>query len=463
MVAPNKNAQGQCQQDGIDRKPLYDINPPCWLDVTTKHEMPKEAIILARILSFLRESTTAAGFVPYLTVCRGWYDIGSRIQLAVVVLTNSNLKTFLEQANQKMLGNFPTVSLTVSLQPVPTPRLNVNGNTSLRLAKPIVVTTLLLHHLSRVITRDMPFLNSFSLYVNDDILVSPAGSDEYMMSFPAAGIAVLLNSLPQSCRKLEIDTGGCEVYDMLEDHLCPAIARFISRVRYLRIRLGRLCPVFIGSRLQGSISRECVAPELRSLVVNFDIQGGIGGQTQTTHCFVDRNRPINLTHFLHMSYQAGTYIPCIRKLLIFSRTADQYQRSLNVIDIPNSKPNMFALRQFKYVDIGDLGFSAILSAVQLENDCTIIGSPSQVRDTLEGAWRFTTGGARFPSRAARMVKTIDKFGHYTLRVRVTWGDPPRLSTLPVCIVQPGAVLADTNAKFLVNDLPFVLVPSGAIC
>ncbi|MCJ1283614.1 hypothetical protein MMC26_002945 [Xylographa opegraphella] len=91
-------------------------------------------------------------------------------------------------------------------------------------------------------------------------------------------VAQLIQSLPETCSSLEIDTRGLE-FDQDqkpgEFHFCNAIRAMMPRLRHLRLRVSMLCPNFCGehaaitgSAFDMSHFKLTAAPNLDTLVVN---------------------------------------------------------------------------------------------------------------------------------------------------------------------------------------------------
>ncbi|OJD23648.1 hypothetical protein ACJ73_05000, partial [Blastomyces percursus] len=93
----------------------------------------------------------------------------------------------------------------------------------------------LLKDLAKIMAEVIRALRIFSLRIDHEpaCAVDSGGGDDIDRitvepSFPASAMIVLLESLPNTCSDVEIDTSGFEVYTDGE-HLCPQIAKLAPK------------------------------------------------------------------------------------------------------------------------------------------------------------------------------------------------------------------------------------------
>ncbi|PGH12994.1 hypothetical protein AJ79_03967 [Helicocarpus griseus UAMH5409] len=257
------------------------------LSASNKALLENEAILKGTLLR-LRESTSINDFVPCLLVCKKWYTLAITILRVVVVLKRHSLVRFLN-THRLLQSPRPCAiqSLTLLLK---VGEVDSHTTSSWALDR-------LLKNVSSVIAKDMQTLRIFSLWIegqtpgvaeaqqkqnSDDIDVDAIAVEP---GFPAVALTLLLKSLPTTCRGLEIDTSGLEVYAG-SDHLCPQLSKLLPQLTHLRLRVRQLCPGFIDLPVRSSCQK-CpgglqppLCPNLRSLVINMELSSVAQGRTR---------------------------------------------------------------------------------------------------------------------------------------------------------------------------------------
>ncbi|EEQ89238.1 uncharacterized protein BDCG_04358 [Blastomyces dermatitidis ER-3] len=237
---------------------------------------------LKRILLRLRENTSINIFLPCLLVCKKWYSLAIPVLQAAVVLRNHNLCRFVKSARLPLSSKAFTIQSLSLLLDVAA----VDPSSTAARAWPLGH---LLRDLATIMAGVMRALRIFSLRIDHQpacAVDSGLGDDIDRItaepSFPASAVIALLESLPDTCSDVEIDTSGCEVYTDGE-HLCPHIAKLLPNLTHLRLRIRQLCPSLISIPAQSSCSR-CrgelqapLCPKLRSLVINTELSSAILG------------------------------------------------------------------------------------------------------------------------------------------------------------------------------------------
>ncbi|KLJ09514.1 hypothetical protein EMPG_15071 [Blastomyces silverae] len=237
---------------------------------------------LKRILLRLRENTSINIFRPCLLVCKKWYSLAIAVLQAAVVLRKHSLCLFVRSARLPLSSKaFAIQSLSLLLD-VAAVDPSSTGATAWPLGH-------LLKDLAKVMAGVMRAVRIFSLRIDHEpacAVDSGLGDDIDRItaepSFPASAVIALLESLPETCSDVEIDTSGFEIYTDGE-HLCPQIAKLLPNLTHLRLRVRQICPSLINLPAQSSCSR-CrgelqvpLCPKLRSLVINTELSSAVHG------------------------------------------------------------------------------------------------------------------------------------------------------------------------------------------
>ena len=388
-----------------------------------------ESNVVEHILLALRHITTNSEFLPALQVNKEWNFQGQAILHGAIVLTNTRFARFVDSV-QVRPGRFNAIkSLTVRL------RLGMPGSVGHSVMRAGGRSTeQLLVGLAGIIDSNMHELQAFSLYIEDE----PIGDSELdgIISEPrirAEALISLLKALPTSCTSLEFDTAGFEVYRG-DDHICPWIAKLIPRLCHLRLRLGRLCPAFIGAPRYESCE-ECpdsqkqpTAPHLKTLTVNMELSKVV--IENSTRCSftqpVPGNRPedddsterlqTEITQELRTCLTRKYCFPVVQKLEVFGPVA---------MDVPPynhlRQADILASRTHILISMPLCGFeggewkAAVRRCIRTKDGGEIIDTWTTARERLEAAWLTTYQGVRLPCAA----KTKKNFLSGT-RLHLAW-------------------------------------------
>ena len=97
-------------------------------------------------------------------------------------------------------------------------------------------------------------------------------------------LAEILDSLPQSCTALELDTRGrdddpvCGFFATGASlHLCTSIRQVLPRLRHLRLRLGSICKSFFCARMNRAKETGDPISELRTLILTLNLAPNSAG------------------------------------------------------------------------------------------------------------------------------------------------------------------------------------------
>lgn len=93
---------------------------------------------------------------------------------------------------------------------------------------------------------------------------------------PSESLAALIESLPQRCVELEIDTEGYDVAKPGSVHLCDTLRGVLPRLRVFDIRLSTVCPAIFVAGFPTIEDLSALTPVIAPSL-----------QVATVHCFVD--------------------------------------------------------------------------------------------------------------------------------------------------------------------------------
>ncbi|EEQ28995.1 hypothetical protein McanMca71_000950 [Microsporum canis] len=270
--------------------------------------------MLTNLFIIIRESGTAADLRMCLSVSKKWHNIAFELIYCILTVTEADIEYFLATAVKNPRRSLPIKSLTVLTKAIWPDTACPTGMLPQAISKQ-------LRQLAKVIEIHIPMLESFSFHVDNSALQCPhpswTSSDEMWPAFDAIGLALLLEKLPQTCRNVEIDTCGLEVVGNI--HLCDSIARLIPNLVHLRLRLHSICPDFIPSAAQKTRRKKPIAPDLRSLIINFDID--THDSTSTTRCPGDIATRIDVKQSLRRLLNDKDF-PKIQRVEIYERVDD---------------------------------------------------------------------------------------------------------------------------------------------
>ena len=241
--------------------------------------LPNE--ILSSVLLEVKVDPDASSFLRCLLCCMTWRDMAIPILYRDVLLTESNLSTFVRYFKSSYGPLLRTLTIAVNpVQPASTDndehRVERYGSQNAQ------VLWRLLNQLSCDLA-SMIRMTTFSLTIS---------SDSYARGFwiPKCTIATIIRALPEACVNLEIDTRDYEGPAPKPVHLCDDICAILPRLQNLRLCLTTICPaIFMDdyepfqSRERQSSSKPVVAPFLRTFVVNC-LPGSIFAYDQVGLC-----------------------------------------------------------------------------------------------------------------------------------------------------------------------------------
>ncbi|KAM0800092.1 hypothetical protein BDR22DRAFT_852816 [Usnea florida] len=243
--------------------------------------------ILSIIFRILKRTISRQEVVSLFLVCKNWREVGQPVVWASVSLANSSLKTFVAAAESS--GNVCTHIRVLSLhlntiwpEQKDYGQLQKNPQSWPNGANPRTAEQWnCLDRLAALMKTSILGLRSFSLRI--DKLPEGGRRGEHHSSPQGAWmrsetLARILESLPQSCIALELDTRGrdddpvCGFFVTgTSSHLCTSIQRVLLRLRHLRLRLGSICSSFFCAQIHGAKETGHRIPELRTLTIALNL------------------------------------------------------------------------------------------------------------------------------------------------------------------------------------------------
>lgn len=399
--------------------------PPVFNDWTGQHSnmhrMFHEPDITRRILIRLRESTTASAFLPCIRVSRTWYEIGSTIFEAAIVVNEATIGKFLLPIRRRPLR---VRSFTLRLSTSYPEFYSVSG---LQRTPSIDAR---LRELSHTIGRDMKSLHTFSFMIEHS--GHPHQHQQNGHSKPylsSKSLAEVLEALPSTCRNLEIDTGGIEYY-YPNSHLCSILLRFSGNAEHIRLRLGRLCRNFISPNTLPTSTSSPVAPRLKTLVINMgrEDRGELPSDCSSSSSWK------RLPAFLGDCFGHPFYFPQIEEIKVFSTDMQPAhgQREIFCHDIIRSSSENRHLKFILEQDI-DQGNKRPLRCLHNQDQVFIVAHDTASRDHYEEAWVTVASGARLPESESSYLDLTDNLVGYALKHDLA---RPGASHLPPHIISP---------------------------
>ncbi|KAI9798403.1 MAG: hypothetical protein M1833_004797 [Piccolia ochrophora] len=374
------------------------------------NRLPTE--VFSNILHQTRYTSTAAAFLPCISVCRHWKEIGETIFWASVVLTHANIAAFLA-TNLSHLSLVRSLTVLIEIDPLVketlSPRETSEGTRQLWRQ---------LGALADLVAR-MVELTTFSLRVVPPSSITPSTYNFYLRR---VDLDRLIRSLPETCTSLELDTQGLDQGSHEMTHLCPTLRRTLPQLENLRLRLRSLCPHF----LQTSGAQDGVgngddivhqrAPLLRSLTMGLHTAPLCPSGTWLCS---SPDKEANPDYYYHSyssqptlarrtvleatqrAYQGGSF-PVVRHLDLFDTTyhtvhspGDRDYDALYHRDIIADETCAFP-RPFLH-DL-DQGRNYML---RTRTGQEYIGGREEIDAVVEGpSWHETPGGARYPASFA---------------------------------------------------------------
>lgn len=262
--------------------------------------------ILLCIFDYLLACDSTWGLVQCAGCCKMWYRQAQYVLYRDVVLSGLALPRFISSP----LSAEATASvrtLTIRLNPVE--------------YTPQAITPLLIELASGHL-RNMTNLKSLSIY-------KLARSLRNGFNIPADGLAAMLDSLPESCTALEIESRHlidrsasfddyiqAHLGDTNNTHLCHHIRKILPQLRYLRLRVNTLCPDLFGTGFQYDPKESSDVltnvtplnlPHLKECVINLSRKWG--------HC-IGPNGPENSALCPHQLTKGAIKRPCLPLLAL---------------------------------------------------------------------------------------------------------------------------------------------------
>lgn len=207
-------------------------------------------------------------------------------------------------------------------------------------------------------------------------------------------IADIVNSLPQRCCNIEIDTQGQDHAQAGSTHLCENICRVIPRLQHLRIRLSAMCAALFNSDS---------APNLRTVSVNCVGSSTLGGGSQVCGSYdelagaVNHPNGIDTAPVIAQSLRNLTSEhPKLELATVLDVTRNDYDDRTthpcyNVRDTIENKT--YAL---PFVNVLPFGYGNTLLRAKTGED--VIASRATIQLLAEGQpWKETIDGLRLPA------------------------------------------------------------------
>ncbi|KAG9674672.1 hypothetical protein KCU99_g4240, partial [Aureobasidium melanogenum] len=203
--------------------------------------------ILHLVLCHIREQQGPKALLPSTLVCRTWKDISCRTLYAHVVLTNENLKHFIDSAVNNPEHLTAIKSLTLKLQAIILPVWIEDAELRESYRRDgLEGTRALLYQLRRVAGLVLPRivnLNTFSLFVFMPKSDGRRPRLDYIgFRIDNEVLGQLLRALPTSCVNLEVDTAMSNWSPQKKPHhVCSDLWHVLPQMRHVKLRMQSLC------------------------------------------------------------------------------------------------------------------------------------------------------------------------------------------------------------------------------
>lgn len=241
--------------------------------------LPNE--ILSSILLEVKVDSDASSFLQCLLCCTTLHDMAIPILYRDVLLTESNLSTFVRYFKSSY---GPLLrSLTIAFNPVQPADTDIDEHRlELYGSQNAQVLWRLLHQLSYDVA-SMMRMTTFSLTISSN-------SCARGFWIPRCTIATIIRALPESCVNVEVDTRDYEEPVPKHVHLCDDIRAILPRLQNLRLSLTSMCPAIFMNDYEPldpgehqSSSKPVIAPFLKTFVVSC-LPGSIFAYNQAGLC-----------------------------------------------------------------------------------------------------------------------------------------------------------------------------------
>ncbi|KAI0882618.1 uncharacterized protein GGS22DRAFT_169895 [Annulohypoxylon maeteangense] len=341
----------------------------------------------------------ASNLLPCLTVCRQWYEIVVPVLYRHIVLNTDNVELFASRFNLQHASYVRSLTLRPTQ-----PTLSSYDLSSIIAANA---------ELGRRLLRLEPLLGSLDRLLSFSLHVPAIVPERCRFKISARSIIGLVNSIPQSCVNIEIDSGGYDrniIAGGEEAHVCECLRLLLPRMNHVRIHLSLVCPALVGvmaTPYQYEMDSLTPAkfPHLRSFLINCSEKN-----TSNSICLPAKTKDTPLyRHSIHpwpaMTSALQRFVDtpdcCPASALIrIHTTAGKDMANLGihntmvVCDI-----NSHTTHAFPIVEISPHRRFGWL--VRFDDSEGIITTSRGLVDVAEGQlWKTLMGGARLPSPIA---------------------------------------------------------------
>jgi hypothetical protein len=220
--------------------------------------------ILASILRCLlrnpENERPLRSLVSSLCACRRWYEIGLQILWTDVVLNSTSVTKFTREctsANASLVR-----SLTLKFIPAG------NFEAALDLSDDSIEVEPTQTHWQPFsdFSRVLPCMQKLKTL---SIITPPTHPDQALdlsddLDLDLDVIRKLLRYLPESGEKFELDTLGNDVWNIVENHLCPLLNTALRHLKHVKVVGCAFCPTLFGTTATG-LRLDCRSPTFENL------------------------------------------------------------------------------------------------------------------------------------------------------------------------------------------------------
>jgi hypothetical protein len=274
--------------------------------------LPNE--LLVSIFRYYRNSSPSSTFLHCLLVCQKWKEIILPILYHDICLTNSNIHSYKSRLSK--LNAQHIRSITVCIRPMfgfeGLPLPIAGGGACL---ETIQLWGRLQFQLPTILKLTNN-LHTISLTVSNPRLHSGEIRNSFWIPRPI--LAVIVDSLPESCVNVEIITKDWDSPDSRPAHFCCSIGKIFRRLKHVHLQLSTICPSILGQAtglLNNAVlpsDRLTEAPFLKSIVLNCLTTFGSNNVKQ---CGTQVDSREGLTRALHSMFSQGD-LPTAKRISI---------------------------------------------------------------------------------------------------------------------------------------------------